>query len=209
MKRIYVYLIAFLVLPTHFSCSDKEEPINSVFDLSDKVLKIEDITATAIRINAIFEMSNLNKISDDEKDSKLKDELKLFIDNGKTLFNETIAYLENIDYAELSDDERARLLDMDDQHLVEFSVVMSFAYNHDAACADTNKSFEEWDVDRVMSCIGAALGLSEIATIVSNTAQLTTIQGTTQLLKVIGRRYLGWFGVAVGVYSFGKCMDAW
>ena len=36
-----------------------------------------------------------------------------------------------------------------------------------------------------------------------------TVQGVTELLTTLGKRYLGWIGVGVAVYEFGSCMDAW
>lgn len=61
----------------------------------------------------------------------------------------------------------------------------------------------------VVSCIGAALGINEVIGLISNTAALATAQGTLQILKFLAKRYLGWLGVAVAVYSFGNCMGGW
>ncbi len=209
MKKILAHLSAIFVVIALFSCSDKEEAVHKVFDLSDKVLKIEEIANLAIRINEIHDEANLHKISGSEKERMIREELQVLVDNGKTLYNETMNHLESNAYAGLSDEDRVQLTSINEQNLAEFSVIMSFAYNYDAFIDESNKSSNDWELDRVMSCLGAALGLSEISTIISNTAQLTTVQGTTQLLKLVGKRYLGWLGVAVGVYSFGKCMDAW
>ena len=60
-----------------------------------------------------------------------------------------------------------------------------------------------------MNCLGAALGLHEIYGVIQNIAQLGTAQGAVRVLKLLGRRYLGWIGVAVAVYSFGNCMETW
>ncbi len=57
------------------------------------------------------------------------------------------------------------------------------------------------------ACIGAALGIDVIHGLITNTAQLATVQGATQLLKVLAKRYIGWIGVGVAVYSFLDCID--
>ena len=73
----------------------------------------------------------------------------------------------------------------------------------------TTEEEGNWDRDRVISCISAALGLTIIDGLISNTATLMTVQGVTELLTTLGKRYLGWIGVGVAVYEFGSCMDAW
>lgn len=83
----------------------------------------------------------------------------------------------------------------------ELSLFFDFTYAQSDA-----QSTPQWNRDRVINCISAALGVNELIGLVSNTAQLATAQGVKQVIKLIARRYIGWIGVALAVYSFGNCM---
>ena len=84
---------------------------------------------------------------------------------------------------------------MDEKELAQLSLIVSSAYGK----ANAN-------YDMVMNCLGAALGINEIYGLIQNTAQLATATGTMQVVKLIIRRYVGWIGVALAVYSFSNCM---
>lgn len=70
-------------------------------------------------------------------------------------------------------------------------------------------SESDYDMNKIMNCLGAALGVNEVRGLIHNTAELMTVEGTKRAVKLILKRYIGWAGVAVGVYSFGSCMDYW
>lgn len=203
---LYKVLIVFIVIS---SCTKKEELAKNRFDLSDKVLQTEEVKAVAEKINDIIVKAKSEVMPLSKIEREYENALSVLVDNGKVLYKEIIDYIELNDEVQLTDDEINQLSNINDQHLVELSLIMSFVFSENVNDEQVMKNFEGWDVDRAIGCIGVALGINEIAGLISNTSQLTTIHGTTQLLKTIGRRYLGWVGVAVGVYSFGRCLDAW
>lgn len=57
----------------------------------------------------------------------------------------------------------------------------------------------------VRACLATAVGIAGIYDLVKNTASLGTVQTTVRALKLIGRRYLGWVGVALMIYDFTDC----
>lgn len=65
------------------------------------------------------------------------------------------------------------------------------------------------------SCIGAGLGITGIYDLIQNTRSLAAFgEAATrkQLLRLVaklGRRFLGWIGVAVFIHDFGNCMEYW
>ena len=75
------------------------------------------------------------------------------------------------------------------------------------ALSASQDSRNEWNTDRVISCISVALGIRAMAEIAANIARFVTVEGAVKALKLIGKRYLGWIGIAV--CSFGECIDVW
>lgn len=160
-----------------------------------KFLEYETLKNLALGVN---EIQNSN-LSDNEKEILIKETLEPMILNGKEIHQEILNQVDLKDPRfELSQDDIDQITSMDDLELAQLSFVYSSA----------NVS-AEWDTDTVMNCLGAALGISEIYGLIQNTAQLATAQGAVRVLKLLARRYIGWVGVAVAVYSFGNCMDAW
>lgn len=65
------------------------------------------------------------------------------------------------------------------------------------------------DLDEIMNCLGAALGIQTIYGIIKNSSELALATTAKQAIKLILKRYAGYVGVAVSIYSFGNCMDYW
>lgn len=73
-----------------------------------------------------------------------------------------------------------------------------------------------WSYDQIMNCLGAALGINEINSLIKNTKELMNLGVNSgeiaselawKAAKLIIRRYIGWLGVAVAIYSFGNYMN--
>jgi hypothetical protein len=56
-----------------------------------------------------------------------------------------------------------------------------------------------------MSCLGIATGYSSLKAIL-NIEDLLDAKTLLKTLKAVGKRYLGYVGAVVMVYSFVKCM---
>jgi len=68
--------------------------------------------------------------------------------------------------------------------------------------------FDNFIESKAGRCLGAALGITAIRTLINSTIALTEPGiAALQILKHIGLRYLGAIGVAYAVYSFSKCVS--
>ena len=62
----------------------------------------------------------------------------------------------------------------------------------------------------VVDCLLDAFGVSDIVNQINDILDGNgSITVSIQIIKKIGRRYLGWIGLAVAVYEFGDCMNWW
>jgi len=61
---------------------------------------------------------------------------------------------------------------------------------------------------RIRNCVSTALGIGAIRDLVMNTAALGTVETTMAAIRLIGRRYIGWIGVAWMVMDFVDCMNS-
>jgi hypothetical protein len=210
MKEPSLLIFCVIIGISCVSCSKDDPRVDRPLNLADQVLSIEKVSLIATRVIEIQEKLNAKTMSQPDGKHKMIEVLDPLVKNGRVLQKVILKHLENNEKAlGFSSDEKEVVRSLDEQHLAEFALVMSFLYAKTKDFSKYRTSMNEFDADRVLSCISAALGITAIHSIISNTAQLTTIQGATQLLKVIGKRYLGWVGLGVAVYSFGKCMDAW
>ncbi|MTI89200.1 MAG: hypothetical protein FH748_14690 [Balneolaceae bacterium] len=63
------------------------------------------------------------------------------------------------------------------------------------------------DGGRIMSCLSIATGYSSIKAVL-DVSGLMSARTLIAAVKAIGKRYLGYIGVAILVYSFADCMGA-
>lgn len=192
----------FIVLAVIFfnSCSKENEAIiERKFDLYDKVLTFDELSLIANEIEQLKTNYSLKSFDFATSEEEIMIDLQPLVLNGKQLHDEIMDFIDSSDdNFGLTPGEISSLQDLHDQQLAELAYDLSIVYS------DSN-----WDTAQVMACIGTALGIDAIHTIITNSTQLATNQGTTQLLKVLAKRYLGWVGLGVAIYSFGVCMNIW
>jgi hypothetical protein len=127
--------------------------------------------------------------------------LEPLVENGRELHTEMIAFLqEDIEFQNLSALEKEALLHLDDTQLAELSFVYSQTY-------ELNERRMSMD-PRIRNCVSTAIGIGAIRDLILNSAALGTVGTTVGAIKLIGRRYLGWIGVAWMVMDFVDCMDS-
>lgn len=132
-------------------------------------------------------ISYQKEISTKRIDSRTAEEemqvlLEPLVNNGEELHSEMINYLEESgEFDNLTPAEQAELLNLDEKQLAELSFAMSTAYDPQMMRMDP----------RIRACLSAAVGITAIYDLISNTAALGTVETTIGALRLIGRRYLG------------------
>lgn len=61
---------------------------------------------------------------------------------------------------------------------------------------------------RALHCLASATGISAISSIITGTAELASATTALKILKTVGKRYLGYIGLAFAVYNFTKCISS-
>lgn len=198
-KPYLAILYTFTIfIPTLSSCSSDNETVNES-NLSTKGLEYSQLKNIAIQVNNLQQRNALNRNSEATTEAEMELILQPLVENGRQIHSEIISQVDlfNPEFG-LTQDDIHEINRLDDKELAQLSFTFS-----------TLQARAQWDTDIVMNCLGAALGLHEIYGVIQNIAQLGTAQGAVRVLKLLGRRYLGWIGVAVAVYSFGNCMETW
>lgn len=93
------------------------------------------------------------------------------------------------------------LEDMTQQELAALSIIV----NADKIVPGTSPN--NVSKDKVYDCIKAGLGLKSIKLIISGTSELMTVTTALQIAKVVGKRFLGWVGLAIFVVDFADCIS--
>jgi threonine/homoserine/homoserine lactone efflux protein len=60
--------------------------------------------------------------------------------------------------------------------------------------------------DAIHDCVGLALGVAGISSLIRNIATGPTIGSAIGILKWVGKRYLSYIGIAWMVWDFTSCM---
>lgn len=158
---------------------------------------IEQIKHISSQLVELYGEENISLELIDPSDENLKIILQPLLNNGKSLYNELITFVGNTnEWNNLSAVERNAILSFDDSQFIELSLYTSIAAY--------GTSSIDWD--RVASCAALAFGIRGIQESISAFAlQGATIDTVVGALRVIGRRYLGYIGVALIIYDFVSC----
>lgn len=209
LRKPYIATILALIflMPTLNSCSADNEIINKK-NLLIKGLEYNQLRTIALQVNGLQTRTVLNRNSENSSEAEIKMILQPLVENGRQIHNEIIFQvdLSNSEFG-LTQDDINEIKNLDEKELAQLSFTFSTLQAHTRGGDEQART--PWDTETIMNCLGAALGLHEIYGIVKNTTQLATAQGALRVVKLLARRYIGWLGIAVAVYSFGNCMEAW
>lgn len=126
------------------------------------------------------------------------------IENGEQIYEEMIQQLsETLEWQQLTEEEKNEILDFDDQQMAELSLIF------------TQPVVARMSADDIFKCAASALGISEAVNIYRNTVIMMSgefsatiaTKSALQLLKTVGRRYLGWVGLGYAVILFVDCVS--
>jgi hypothetical protein len=201
LSVVLISLISILI-----SCSKQElEPpkldLRSNLMSKDKFISITQNVSRLVERNAEMSlaMKKMSSLSSSNKlmnynAQELEIALRPLVESGKLIHFEMIRYLqESGELSNLSEIERHQVTNLDDSQLAALSFTIH-----------TQSYSVDWS--QVRSCASAALGFAGISELWTNTLALGSVQTTMGALKLLGRRYLGWLGVALMVYDFQDCL---
>jgi len=206
---LFLLMLACLLLA---GCSSNEDlhPTSDSFDISEVVLPKSQFISV---LNRLEKFKNPDLLSSNSQkagemlveESELVNTLSPLLENGLTIHSEFKSQIYNSDlYASFSPEEKAALHaeieELNDDQLVELSFIVNVNYYRESLGS------ESIDWDRVISCAGAAVGISAIKEIIKNNLQAATVETMIGALKHVGKRYLGWIGVGLMIYEFVKCV---
>lgn len=132
---------------------------------------------------------------------ELKGAFQPLVDNGSDIQERILLQLpedqqeERDFYSEMSDEDKAIL-----------SIILNSIDPEDYDYLDEMRTERGLTWDQVYPCLSAALGITAIEEL----ALKGVINAKTLMkaVKAVGKRYLGYIGVAVMVYEFMQCMDS-
>src|SRR5690625_4335894 len=206
-KILALIMLSAFTMFTSCSNDDREVEINNnvtstnlkkgstevEIDLTNLVLKEEVLNEVLSEIK--FKKDIIHELRDDE----VKEILNPLLENGKVLHREMILFLEeNNGFEGLSPEEHHNISYLTDEQLIELSFITYNQYQY-----ATNSDI---DWDRVRSCASFALGIQGIKTLYTNTLALGTVETMVGALKLIGKRYLGYIGIALMIYDSVDCL---
>lgn len=199
IKKISIFLLITTIISSSLliSCSNDENTSNNSdkLDLSKKVLKFDEIKLISQKVSKYQKEIVTKRIDARSAEEEMQELLEPLVENGEDLHSEMITFLqENGEFDNMTLEEQNELMNLDEQQLAELSFVMSNAY-------DARISIDP----RIRACLSAAIGVTAIYDLISNTAALGTVETTIGALRLIGRRYLGWIGVGLMIMDFADC----
>ena len=199
IKKISIFFLITTIISSSLliSCSNDENTSNNSdkLDLSKKVLKFDEIKLISQKVSKYQKEIVTKRIDARTAEEEMQELLEPLVENGEDLHSEMITFLqENGEFDNMTLEEQNELMNLDEQQLAELSFVMSNAY-------DARISIDP----RIRACLSAAIGVTAIYDLISNTAALGTVETTIGALRLIGRRYLGWIGVGLMIMDFADC----
>ncbi len=199
MKKVISGIIATVILTSSIftSCSKEEEQVKQEFNYSKLLLKPEQTNAVIVDIeNSKKRSENLKSTNRINTENEMQVILQPLIANGELIHNAMINEITATDeFQNLTLAEQQEITNLTEDQLVELSFIVNFQYQSDSV-----------DWDRVRSCASFALGISGIRSLYTNTLALGTVETMIGALKLIGKRYLGYVGVALMIYDFADCV---
>lgn len=221
-SRLLTLGLALSVLTFSLSCSKENKPIEKI-ELNTKGLSfnsIKDINTQLLQTKFGEKKSTLprsvtpnSEITDIEAEPIIRPVVTPLIETGKQIHADMIQQLAGTyEWQLLTDEEKTIIMNFDDQQMSELALFFTQQPTIVTEAVSTIPRKVDWD--NVFKCASSALGISEAYNIYQNTMLLMSKEGmemmaaksAVQLLKTIGRRYLGWIGLAYAVVTFVDCV---
>lgn len=215
-SRLLILLLGFFI--TFLSCS-KEKVKDENIEITAKGINfsiIKEMSATILHKDLNIKKSTLprNVLPDPGDTPDLPDEeepdisliVVPLIDAGQDIYADMVQQLVNThEWQQLSQEDKDIILNFDDQQKAQLALFFSEVpiITEAEATIPRTTTFES----KILHCAAAALGIREAIDIFENTRALMSAKNATRILKLVGKRYLGWVGLAYAVVEFVHCIE--
>ncbi|MBO9593769.1 MAG: hypothetical protein J7599_12760 [Niabella sp.] len=200
MKQLNAFVIYGFIVITFITCGKKDlQPGYNIIDQDAQELREKKMTSKTSD-NATVEVSSSNLIDISQvltqypgtlTESQAEAQLEPMQQSGMQIHAELLSQLVGTeDWNALTIEEKDSILNYTDEQFALLSGIYS------STAAGSN----------IKACLLVALGIREIGEIISGYSGLFNAKTALQILKAVGKRYLGWIGVAVAVYEFSDCI---
>jgi hypothetical protein len=135
--------------------------------------------------------SNSQFIPSTFSELQIIDIMEPLVNSGQQIQQELIMAVENTrEWEALGENGQSELVNMSNQQLASLALLYSAINLEDA----------------IHDCVGLALGVAGISSLIRNIAIGPTIGSAIGILKWVGKRYLSYIGIAWMVWDFTSCM---
>lgn len=208
MKHLFFVLVVSFLLFT--SCKNeeiiKEKQVDKI-EIKTKTLSFGDISIMAEslrKLNIVEIKANALSVKQSNEE-EIQQIILPLIENGNQIHKELIDKLiGTFEWNSLPESEKSEILNMSDTQKAQVAL---FYITYPLNSTDHQYKATAISNEEALHCLSAAVGLTAIETIISGSAALTTVETTVALLKVMGKRYLGYIGLALAIYEFVECVS--
>jgi len=159
-------------------------------DMSNAMESLLSISNNQIYYSAGETGDNTNNYGLTEGDAR--DILSPFINDGLQIRDQLLEYCETAGYAEFDITE---LRAITEEQWTELSFLL-------------NTALLQVSSDQIKACLYAAVGVTYVKKLLVGTTGLFTAETVIGILKNVGKRYLGYIGVAIVIIEFLDCIGS-
>jgi hypothetical protein len=228
MKFFKTICALFTAMLCISSCASDHSLVESVATPSLKVCSNEDLAiATAEALDVVTSTKQtetrvspaLDK-SNNEVASKMEAACAPLVEVGQNVAKEVMeVYLLDKTSFELTDEEMAEICALDVTQSAEVGFLVSMIENEDFFLETYGRQITS---AQILECLITAIGIDDITDIINikdttlwksiefikdGTTVLMNAKSMTKILKALGKRTLGWIGVAYMMYDFSTCIN--
>jgi hypothetical protein len=191
-------------------------------DSEKLVLRVKPLTFKQIR-NVAKKLEDRNKVKREDQlsanlivpdvtqdEAEIQNVISPIVENGRQIYNELIPQIVNsLEWNQLSYEDKSAILNIsEDSQFCDIALFYA-----ETGIEYQNLSPDEiiavnMSVDRIKDCVGVAIGVTAISDLLEQTGALMTKQTVIKSLKIIGRRYLSYIGIAWMLWDFVDCVDS-
>lgn len=188
--------ITFKVMPIH-----PKQIHDIAMKLQEKIKKTKSLSTNRMMEDIPIE-EDVILTEDTQEISTI---IKPLVQNGQQIYNELVSQLMNsYEWSYLSEEDKSTILNFNSE-----SQFTDLALIYATTEFDTNLNLEvvKIDVNVIKDCVSMTIGIDAISSLIKNTAALKTVSGAIQILKIVGKRYLSYIGIAWMIWDFTDCIS--